>query len=152
MSEFVPDAVGAFVGWRAWVVHDGLLGSVTMRGASPAREPMRAACSKSSRPRRHEPPGEDCSCGIYAAKNRRHLESMSYPYYDSRATQRVIAVGEVWLWGGVVEGTQGWRAQLAYPKRLVVPHEGWRHVKGLRETCGVPVRLGNTLKTVERGW
>jgi hypothetical protein len=35
----------------------------------------------------------------------------------------IFVAGEVYLWGTVVEHALGWRAQVAYPKSLVVPFE-----------------------------
>jgi hypothetical protein len=60
-----------------------------------------------------EVPDRDCTCGVYAAKNLEHLRELGYA---DRGTY-----GEVYLWGKVVEHTQGWRAQFAYPKNLVLP-------------------------------
>jgi preprotein translocase subunit YajC len=54
-----------------------------------------------------------CTCGIYAAKNLEHLRQSGYASYG--------VWGEVYLWGTVVQHTLGWRAQFAYPKRLVPP-------------------------------
>jgi hypothetical protein len=52
-------------------------------------------------------------------------------------------LGEVALWGNVVECTQGWRASHAYPRRLFVVADG-RRPKAARlmaglERYGVPV-------------
>jgi hypothetical protein len=59
-----------------------------------------------------------------------------------------VVLGEVSMWGGVIEGTQGWRAQYAYPRRLLVPFEAWRQGAVLRTAYGVPVELANTLALV----
>lgn len=145
-TPIVPDMVGAVVAWRAWKIGaDGLLHSVSMTDVAwRPREAIQAACSKRSAP--HEPPGEDCDCGIYAAKTREHLESMHYPNYNYQLGDPSVCVGEVWLWGGIVPGSQGWRAQFAYPKRLLVPHEAYLAVADLRALYGVPVKLENTLR------
>jgi hypothetical protein len=57
----------------------------------------------------------DCTCGVYAAKNLEHLRQLGY---EGRGIR-----GEVHLWGTVVEHELGWRAQFAYPRSLVLPHE-----------------------------
>ncbi len=54
-------------------------------------------------------------------------------------------IGEVALWGRVVECTGGWRASLAYPKRLYVAVMGDRRARSAPrvakhlERYGVPV-------------
>jgi hypothetical protein len=60
-----------------------------------------------------ELPHLDCTCGVYAAKNREHLHEIDY--------ERFGIHGEVYLWGTVVEHRLGWRAQFAYPKSLFLP-------------------------------
>jgi hypothetical protein len=154
-----PDAFGAVVAWRAWKISDRSrkillpgggsvhvpeelrLRSVSMTEEWTPRQPMEATCRSS-----HEPPGDDCHCGLYAAKTRAHLESMSYPNYNYQLGDPSVCIGEVWLWGGIVEGSQGWRAQFAYPKRILVPHEAYLKVADLRALYGVPVKLENTLR------
>jgi hypothetical protein len=53
-------------------------------------------------------PFEECSCGIYALKP------------GVRNSYGGAVRGEVWLWGKVIVGEHGYRAQYAYPKLLVV--------------------------------
>lgn len=62
----------------------------------------------------HVSPHEDCSCGIYAAAN-----LTLCPPGD--------VYGKVKLWGKVVPGEQGWRAQYAYPSLLYAAPEIARH-------------------------
>ncbi|MGC1619222.1 MAG: hypothetical protein WA765_12105 [Candidatus Acidiferrum sp.] len=61
----------------------------------------------------HYVPNENCTCGMYAGINMRHLIDIGY-------IQRGIH-GEVSLWGRLERNTLGWRAQFAYPKFFVVP-------------------------------
>ena len=61
----------------------------------------------------HYVPNENCTCGMYAGINMRHLIDINY-------IQRGIH-GEVHLWGRLMRHTLGWRAQFAYPKFFVVP-------------------------------
>ena len=56
----------------------------------------------------HDPPHEGCSCGIYAVKTRAQVPGG-------------IIYGKVKLWGKVVPGTKGIRAEYAYPSELHVP-------------------------------
>jgi len=69
----------------------------------------------------HEPPSQDCGCGIHAVTS----PALAAAYlatgveHGPRPVQRVL--GTVSLWGRVVEAERGWRAAFAYPCRLVVP-------------------------------
>ena len=131
MSTFtVPDAIEPIVGWRYWRVRsDGSLASIT--GGHPGwapGEPMRARCryldADPDDPRyqligaydrdHHRSPGERCTCGIYAARSLNRLRG--HPFTGLRRG----VVGEVALWGKVIPGTHGYRAEAAYPKRLYV--------------------------------
>jgi hypothetical protein len=65
--------------------------------------------------------------------------------YHVYSEDNFVVVGEVAMWGGVIPGTQGWRAQYGYPRQLLVPFEAWRLAAGLRADYGVPITLTNTL-------
>lgn len=56
-----------------------------------------------------EVPGNDCSCGIYALESKEAL--LRSPYVSGGQ----MAVGAVSLWGKVIKGERGYRAQFAYP-------------------------------------
>lgn len=58
-------------------------------------------------------PALGCSCGYYAFKT---VEQLVDQNYDKQP-----CIGEVWLYGKVVEHAQGFRAQFMYPKRLWIP-------------------------------
>ncbi len=53
----------------------------------------------------------ECACGIYARKDPNHIKADLEAGY---------AIGEVWLWGRIVEHTNGYRAEYAYPKQVWV--------------------------------
>jgi hypothetical protein len=58
----------------------------------------------------------------------------------------VTIVGRLAMWGKVVEGSQGWRAEYAYPEMLYVPFEVARLIAmPAADTYGVPVTLLNVL-------
>lgn len=65
----------------------------------------------------HLAPDEKCSCGIYAFKTQEEFRKQQY-----NVMKRVV--GEVWLWGRIVEHEAGYRAQFAYPKRLWIANRG----------------------------
>jgi len=55
-----------------------------------------------------EVPDESCTCGIYALKSRTAIVCSPY-------AREADAVGAVSLWGKIVPGEDGYRAQYAYP-------------------------------------
>jgi len=104
---FVPEAV---LGWRAWSVietDDGpRLSSLTRaQGWTPGEE-LRAACDR----RQHDSPKRWCSCGVYAGADPADLAALG------RIAGGVV--GQVSLWGRIVEHSRGHRASVAYPARL----------------------------------
>lgn len=148
-QEFrAPDMIGCVEGWRAWSVDIELpkyglppkLESVTFSYYWAPRVKARADCEKCGA----DVPGEHCSCGFYSAKNLDHLRSMAYHSYDpQRGT--VSVVGRLACWGKVIEGTQGWRSEFAYPVELYVPFEAHKLAKPLSNGYGIPVKLLNLL-------
>ena len=140
MNE-APDFVEPFQGWRVWRVvrHAGdyRLGSVVQPTLWPAGEPLTAECLAHRlvlplrRKRRHDAPEPCCECGIYAAA----LERIGQ--YVAEAPCRGVArvLGQVALWGTVIECERGFRASHAYPSRIYVPADagdpwrvGWEEV------------------------
>jgi hypothetical protein len=147
MSELVvPDSVEPIVGRRCWGIAEigggaTLLCSGHGRSVWPANEKLEAACRKA-----HEPPGEGCTCGIYALS-----ESEPWPYYDFKGPGYAVW-GTVLLWGTVIRGERGYRAQYAYPRELFLAHRDYRFVGALRKSYeGVPVTLRNPYPEVEHG-
>lgn len=63
---------------------------------------------------RHSAPSKGCSCGIYAHSTEDRVKE--YVANDNWAW------GEVSLWGQVIQHTQGYRAQFAYPKALTTKY------------------------------
>ena len=135
-----PDLIEEVVGWRAWTIKLSepkrpVLYSPVRDGSWPPDAWFVAECGRG-----HQPPGEHCSCGVYAARDREHLDDLRYAYDD-----RLAVIGEVGLAGRVVVGTMGWRAERARVRRLFVPYEHWPFVAPLAATYRVPVDLANTL-------
>lgn len=140
----VPDAVEAVIGWRAWVVQPGpVLASVVHHAIWLPCKRFEANCLKG-----HSVPDRKCRCGVYAASTREHLGEMSYPEYDL-AIGHVVVVGEVALWGGLISGDKGLRAEFAYPIRLLLPFEAWRLAGPLQDDYRVQVQLANTFRLAE---
>jgi hypothetical protein len=149
-----PDLVAPVVGWRYWrVAPDGRLTSLGAgRQDWPPGRALRARCRRARLDHLdarwglvdgfgwapHTAPGESCSCGIYAARDLAALR-----------TQRLFglryhAAGEVALWGTIVPGELGFRAEFAYPKSIkLIRSSRGRDAPTVRrlQAYGVPVEL-----------
>jgi hypothetical protein len=73
--------------------------------------PLAARCEHG-----HSAPDLDCACGIYAARD--PAEARRYLVGRDEADVIGRVLGQVFLWGRVVEGEHGWRAERAYPAAL----------------------------------
>lgn len=120
----------AFVGWRSWIVEKGRLISLTSDVTWPVGDELRAKCAGTG----HKAPFSRCACGVYALKSYIGLRRSSYYPND--------VWGQVALWGKVIEGEDGYRAEFAYPKTLFVPYTKMRWIEIL-SVYGVPVKLMN---------
>ncbi|MFL5981403.1 MAG: hypothetical protein ACJ74R_06830 [Gaiellaceae bacterium] len=112
-------------GWRAWVVTqtpDGLrLGSVLHDLAWPHGRVVVAECRRDEDPfapavGAHPVPGSECNCGFHAARD--PVDALSYARGRDEPNTVCRILGEVHLWGHVLETERGWRASHAYPGRL----------------------------------
>jgi hypothetical protein len=122
-----PDLVEPIVGWRIWRITrnrgEARLSSYFYRSEWPVLEPLRAQCSAPrmmwTRERRcHLAPAPYCVCGVHGA----HWQLFAAEIKRSHLARKPrFALGEVALWGTVVEAERGWRAEFAYPRRLFVP-------------------------------
>ena len=118
----IPDYISPLVGYRVWRWNATGLKSLNGEPWFPGRL-LAAGCRTAALGTivghakavhgAHELPHSNCTCGVYAAKNREHLREFGY---EGRGIY-----GEVYLWGTVVEHKLGWRAQFAYPKSLFLP-------------------------------
>jgi hypothetical protein len=161
-----PDLMAPLAGWRVWHIRQTDAGwrlfSLHYTGEPwPVRDQLVAACFRSRYVRstagidhsRHAAPTAGCLCGIYAAREPEQLGQ-----YVVAASQAALmartwyythrAVGSVNVWGKVVECSQGWRAERAYPTRLWLPlrrPDGARvDVEGLADDLaeyGVPIEV-----------
>jgi hypothetical protein len=131
------------VGWRAWVVTEtaaGLrLGSVLYDEVWAPGTTALAACRRRddffAEPLpEHATPGLECGCGFHAARD--PADALSYLRGRDELTTVCRILGEVAIWGRVVETEAGWRASAAYPYRLYVPDEA---IAVALAVYGVPV-------------
>jgi len=104
----IPDYVSPIVGYRVW--NWGATGLWSLGAAWLPGRALTAKCLRTD----HNAPSDDCSCGIYAAKNFEHLRQII------NGVEYAVH-GEVFLWGKVVEHDLGYRAQFAYPKSVLLP-------------------------------
>jgi hypothetical protein len=100
------------IAWRVWTLraHRHGLAIRPIAGTRrpwPALQPARAVCGRG---RRHDVPGVHCTCGLYATTS---------PDLLLHARDPAVA-GTVALWGRVVEHEHGYRAEFAYPQRLML--------------------------------
>jgi hypothetical protein len=138
MAELVPDYIEPFVGWRAWGVTQTASGiHLVSHGTTiwPLRKPLVATCDLKS----HHAPDPDCSCGIYALAE----DDLPYYDYDGEGAFAYPVFGTVVLYGVVVRGSRGYRAEKARPTALFLAHRHYQWARPLRDAYGVPVRLAN---------
>lgn len=122
-----PDYCEPTIGWRVWLVVEQRgalrLASVLYPTVWEPRRRMTATCDlpRVAPQPAHLSPRDDCSCGFYAAAEL----ADAICYFDGRGQNSRLpayrVVGQVSLWGRVIEGERGWRASHAYPSRLYVP-------------------------------
>jgi hypothetical protein len=131
MDERAPDYLQPRVGWRVWTAVEAegclRLRSLLYETIWTPGEAAIASCRRPlamlpwSRLPLHEPPNLDCVCGLYAVATPAQAVAYLRAQADRspRPVQRIL--GQVALWGRVIEGPWGWRAGRAYPERLFVP-------------------------------
>jgi hypothetical protein len=115
VQKKAPDYVHVLTGWRAWKIagsKDGM--KLKAIGASQnhiwePRTQLEAVCNSKGD---HAAPGFNCQCGVWAFKELDGLISALGSYHDLKV------LGQVSLWGRVVETKNGYRAEKAYPAEL----------------------------------
>jgi hypothetical protein len=155
----IPDAIDPVVGWRYWRMDrtGRLLASLggSGRGWRPGA-PKRASCASQRDPNDfrfehvsgvmtapHDSPAERCRCGIYAARSLNDLRSQMLLGLG------IAVVGEVLLWGKVIPGSRGYRAQFAYPKHLYIMTRGLRRERRMIEALAVYGTAVDTIRYEE---
>lgn len=117
VTDVAPDLIEPIVGWRVWRVLNGTLRSLYWGGVvwHPGH-PMDAACRAHSYVGDdcHSAPDEGCKCGLYATTDRLATTMLA------ARLRAADALGKVALWGKVIEGEVGYRAEHAYPVELWV--------------------------------
>lgn len=140
---------GVVTGWRCWTVlkADGLLRPIWRRNiAWKPRQPIEAVCAAeepgtgptTKRPSLHRVPHASCKCGIWAVCHPKLLTEVEWAWNDDET----LIVGQVALWGHVIEHARGWRSQFAYPTSLYAFTDDQAFAGLLRDRYGVPVAWG----------
>ncbi len=130
--------------WRMWKMNGDSLESLHF-GLSPWSRKARwcAACCykcpKALLPQKH------CTCGIYSRKD------IDFAFWRSSRGSPSLAdpagilgilptvLGLVYLWGNIVEGTDGYRAQYAYPAKLFVVDNLYEsEITAIAKAYGIP--------------
>ena len=99
-----------------------------------------------TRDRRHEAPSPDCRCGVYGGT---YSDLRSFLNATFMPPAEAAVLGRTSLWGAVIDERSGWRAQCAYPERLLVPTL-LRHAAEIAhdlEDYGVPVVMLDAAET-----
>lgn len=156
VSDRAPDMIGEVVGYRAWRVVGSLrlpmLASVVKRSTiwNPQRWTIADCRGNLVCPHSENDaagpgiPGEGCTCGLYAARDREHLIALGYNHYTDDA--HPVFLGEVGLAGKVIPGSQGWKAEKGRILKLFVPHHLVKFAAPLERLYGVTVELTNTFE------
>ena len=137
-SVVIPDIAETIVGHRAWGIARTPSGlQLASWGGTiwPPGTALTATCTKN-----HTSPGDNCTCGIYALTTQE-----GFPYYDYDGRSYAVW-GEVNLWGEIIRGTKGYRAQHAYPKTLYLAHKDWKLASEIQRAYRVPVHLTNPVR------
>lgn len=137
----VPDRIEVITGWRAWTAKDGKLAALGQKTIWKPKKQMEAKCKSYGSKKEHDAPAFDCECGVWAFKSLEILTAALASYKDIRV------VGNVALWGRVIETENGWRAQYAYPSELWLLDSS---LERLGFAYGVPVRTANGSDEAQR--
>lgn len=115
----VPDKITPEIGWRVWRpwIDGTITGPCELKGNG--WRPQREAVASCNYDKTHTQPQQSCSCGLHAAKTLELLEAN----FLLQIMAGYGVVGEVALWGTVIEGEWGYRAEFAYPASFYVPDE-----------------------------
>lgn len=152
----VPFYVEPFLGYRAWSLvdrEDGFwLRSVTYSTFWPKRQEMHATCRMQSKANRCvSSPNPSCSCGIYIVKDLGDAKT-----WATSGTSHFRVIGEVKIWGRVLQYEKGFIVEYAYPDKIWVTddYSFWEEAtarpdatpeeiaRALEDSYGVEVSVG----------
>jgi hypothetical protein len=132
MTAPIPDYMGTITAWRGWQIRNGKLAPIGTSGIWEPKKANRAVCTKLETGANHDAPSKKCTCGYWTFRTMETLQEALAGY-----AQKVQVIGTVDIWGKVIECTNGFRAEYAYPKELWLLDDELEH---LSWTYGVPIR------------
>ena len=116
-----PDGLEPVLAARLWVLRgdDLTLRSLVKPVVWPTDGPLHATCTAPLELRAddHEAPSESCYCGFWGLPLPGRLDEVELPQPEG---WKVGGVAK--LWGRILVGTRGWRAEWARPTALIVPN------------------------------
>lgn len=123
--EKMPKSKKPLTSWRIWHVEDkapARLKSISYQELWPPMEPIHAKCQGKDREQiDHECPSWHHRCGVYSVK--RLMDIQKWATNRESTAGRCFVVGEIEMWGRVLEYRDGYRSEYAYPLRLWVPKD-----------------------------
>lgn len=140
------------VGWRTWFVlpHEGVLRPIYMRGlAWKPGQAVEAVCPETL----HVAPEDGCRCGVWAVCHPMLLSETHWriaPPDDRDPLPGILVVGQIAMWGRVIQHERGWRSSHAYPKHLYVFSPDEAIAAALRDRYHVPVTWGADAEALKR--
>ena len=123
-----PDYVHTITAWRGWDIDNGRLAALGSDAIWRPKKAEQADC----RNHNHPAPQMKCACGYWSFKKFEDMVKVLEGYANN-----VRVVGTVEIWGRVIECSNGYRSEYAYPKELWLLEEG---LESLSWAYGVPVR------------
>lgn len=148
----IPDYFEPLVGWRSWKVsHSGVLSAAASGNVWYPGIPNRAMCNVANNGVNWgqfgchpvwDAPYPNCSCGFYCFKDLQG-ELMQLLEYDSMTyATSSQSLGQVNMWGKIIEHERGHRAQYIYPKALIVGESvGMEAVEIIRKEYRIEVEV-----------
>lgn len=136
----LPDSIEPILAVRAWNIHREaqryfLASCFQYNIIWPFENKLSAICLNDDpwlmSGIKHSAPLQDCDCGIYALKKSPTHDEL-IPWEDKSV------VGLVYLWGKVLEGTKGYRAQYSKPAALLKDDRNTL-ITTLAESYSIPV-------------
>lgn len=128
----MPDSLTPITAWRAWALtmegSEYRLKAIGQHSIWLPKKKLEASCAKGGT--NHPAPHFSCECGVWCFKTLELLLPALEGY-------TVPILGNVSIWGRIIETDKGFRAQYAYPKELWLldkAHEQLGYI------YGVPVR------------
>jgi hypothetical protein len=120
-EPFETNLMEPLVGWKTWLIRNGLLHSQLRSGVWPPGKPFQAMCKER---KCVHPPTTTHTCGIYARDKFLGVRE----FLDAGE-----ACGIVLGWGRYVRGVDGWRSEFAYPARILIARDSLGDLEKLKE-------------------